>query len=131
MRLARFAALCALGLVADIALAQLPTDMKLEDAGFVMRRADTTEKLGHAKRVPPRKFVARVKNGQRYYIYADPETCQCVFVGDEKAMQAFRDMRRRLAQPGIVPPSGEAPEAEMIEAIDSDVSDGSILDWKF
>lgn len=128
-------ALFAFGLAGDPAAAQLATDMKLEDAGFVMRRADSDEKLGHAKLVPPRKFIARVKNGQRYYIYADPEVCKCVFVGSETAMQAFRDMRLRPAPPGNVAPSGANVEGEMIRDMDAvtsgQINEGNILDLKF
>ncbi len=140
MRLFRFALVCAFGVLvqvvlAEVALAQLPNDMKLEDAGFVMRRADTPEKLSQAKRVPPRRFIARVKNGKRYYIYADPETCQCVFIGNAVAMQAFRDMRAKLQQPDAAPPTGVRPQAILVEDMNDDVAnaigDGDILDLNF
>src|SRR4051812_2624704 len=35
--------------------AQLAADMKLEDAGFIMRRADTPEKMAQLRKLPPRK----------------------------------------------------------------------------
>ncbi len=65
------ALLCALSGGAAQAQAQLVTDMRLEDAGFVMRRADTPDKMRRAQLLPARKFVARVKDGKRYYLYAD------------------------------------------------------------
>lgn len=37
------------------ALAQLPTDMKLEDAGFMMREANTPQKMARLEGIPPRK----------------------------------------------------------------------------
>lgn len=125
----------ALGISVAGALAQLASDMKLEDAGFVMRKADTAEKMLHIKRVPPRKFISRVKNGQTYYVYADPELCQCVFVGNAIAFEAYRDMRKRLQQPDNVPATGINSTEFVASEMDGDVSnvidDGNILDWKF
>lgn len=125
----------AFGVLGGTALAQLASDMKLEDAGFVMRPANSAEQLTLIKKVPPRRFVARVKNGKRYYVYADPELCRCVFVGDAIALEAYRDMRKRLPQPDNVAASGVAPQAELVEDMDGDLSDmiddNNILDWKF
>jgi hypothetical protein len=135
MRILTTAIVCALGALLGSAVAQLGPDMKLEDAGFVMRPANTAEQLAHIKRVPPRRFVARTKNGKRYYVYADPELCKCVFVGDGVALEAYRDMRKRLQQPDTVPGSGVAPQAELVEDMDGDLSnlidDGNILDYSF
>lgn len=126
------------GLCADpSAASQEATDMKLEDAGFVMRIADNAEKLKHARLLPPRKFVARTKAGKRYYVYSDPDFCKCVFVGDERAMQSYRDMitKPKDLAPTVVAPSGVTPESLMVHDMDADVSnmigDGNILDWKF
>ena len=127
-----------LGLFGDIVVAgQEGTDMKLEDAGFVMRRADTAEKVAHAKLLPPRKIMARTKDGKRYYVYSDPDFCKCVFVGDERALQAWRDMRLPAPQLSqVLGPDGVQPRQMMIEDIDHTISntitgDGHILDWKF
>lgn len=135
---ARAAFLMALGLFADPAAAsQEGTDMKLEDAGFKMRIADTAEKMKHARLIPPRKFIARTKDGKRYYLYSDPDFCKCVFVGDEIAMKTYRDMvspPKDLA-PTIIAPSGISPailmEQDMHDDVSSQVGDGNILDWKF
>lgn len=136
---ARAFAVLALGLFGDPAGAgQEATDMKLEDAGFVMRMADSAEKIKHAQLLPPRKFIARTKAGQRYYVYADPDFCKCVFVGNENAMKTYRDMvaaRAKNLAPTVIAPSGMTPETLMVEDMNSDVSslidDGNILDWKF
>jgi hypothetical protein len=133
MQIRRVLALCAFGLLTDVALAQLARDMRLEDAGFVMRQATTGEALKQAAAVPPRRFVSRVKNGRRYYIYADPAGCKCVFLGGETAMQAFRDMRKRLPQPDDVAAAGDNMENLVVEAMDQDadaaIGEGNILDW--
>lgn len=135
MRKLSIALLCVLGALTGAALAQLATDMKLEDAGFVMRKADSAEKLTHIKRVPPRQFVSRVKNGKTYYVYADPEVCQCVFVGDAVAYEAYRDMRKRLQQPDVVRGGGitqsDIVAIDMNRDVSDVIDDGNILDWKF
>jgi len=135
MRILTMALLGAIGVTTGGALAQLAADMKLEDAGFVMRPANTAQEREHIARLPTRRFVARVKNGQRYYLYADPALCQCVFVGNAIAFEAYRDMRKRLQQPDRVPGAGIDPTDVVATEMDGDLSDviddGNILDWKF
>ena len=92
---ARLMALLIFGLFGDPAAAgQEANDMKLEDAGFVVRVADTPAKFDRLRTLPPRKFIRRVKTGQPYFMYADPDACKCVFVGDADAMKSYRGMRR-------------------------------------
>lgn len=135
MRIFTMVLMCALSIWTGGALAQLAADMKLEDAGFVMRPANTAKELEHIKKLPARRFVARTKNGQRYYLYADPELCKCVFVGNAIAFEAYRDMRKRVPQPDAVRGSGINPTDVVATEMDGDVSDliddGNILDWKF
>ena len=66
----------------NVEAGQEGTDMKLEDMGFIMRPANTPEQMERLRLLPARKFVARAKDGSRYYLYADPDYCQCVFVGN-------------------------------------------------
>jgi len=116
------------------ATAQLAQDMKLEDAGFVMRPADTAQKLERLRLLPPRKFAARTKAGHRYYLYPDPDYCKCVFIGDQRALDSFRAMRAGLPQPYDVGAGGVSPEREMIYDMDADgvgVPEGDILDSGF
>ncbi|MET0866968.1 MAG: hypothetical protein ABWY35_02625 [Pseudorhodoplanes sp.] len=96
------------------ALAQLATDMKLEDAGFKMKEANTPQKMARLESIPARMFVPHRKNGQLYYVYADPQ-CKCAFVGDTGAMQAYRDMvaQRRIQQPDNVSGGGVNLTQEM------------------
>ena len=82
-------------LAAPPAVAQssnLAIGMKLEDAGFKMREANTPDKMARLNSIPPHKFVPHRKNGVRYYVYADPTYCNCAFVGDQTAMNAYRNM---------------------------------------
>jgi hypothetical protein len=115
--------------------AQLATDMKLEDAGFVMRRADTPDKIARLRLIPPRQFVTRTGKSGRYYLWADADYCKCVFVGDGRALQSFKDMRAKLPQPDNVGPGGGGinPENLIIHDMDLDagigVPDGDVLDY--
>jgi hypothetical protein len=116
--------------------AQLAADMKLENAGFVMRIADTPQKLERLRRLPPRTFVSRTGANGRYYLYAEPDVCKCVFLGDERALRAYRDMRRAgLPQPDVVGPSGINAENQIIQDMDVDagfdVPFGDILDYRY
>jgi hypothetical protein len=115
------------------AAAQLAADMRLEDAGFVMRRADTPDKIARLRLIPPRQFVSRTGKRGRYYLWADPDTCRCVFVGDGRALQSFKDMRKGLPQPDSVSPRGIDPENMIIHDMDEDaginVPDGDVLDY--
>jgi hypothetical protein len=94
VRRARIVAFLIFGLSGGADANQEGKDMKLEDMGFVMRAADTPAQIDRLRQLPPRTFVARTKGGRRYYLYADPDYCKCVFVGDELAM-------KELPGPGV------------------------------
>ena len=38
----------------------------------------------------PGKFTRQIRNGQVFYVYADPTVCVCVYVGDQTAYGTFR-----------------------------------------
>ncbi|MBP1742455.1 MAG: hypothetical protein H6Q48_4748 [Deltaproteobacteria bacterium] len=40
--------------------------------------------------LPQRQIVPHQKDGKVYYIYADARDCKCVYIGDEKAYQQYR-----------------------------------------
>ena len=117
----------ALAFAAAPAEAQLGTEMKLTDAGFVMRIAKSPKQLEHLRIIPARRLIARTKAGVRHYLYADPAGCQCVLIGDERAMRNYRDM----VAPPPLPPGvkdfqgassdvGVNPEREIIHEMNAD-----------
>lgn len=138
---ALFPAVVLIALTGDFAIgSQEAIDMKLEDAGFIMRPANTAAKLRRVKLLLPRQFIRHRKAGKHYYLYADPDYCKCVFVGSERAMQTYRNMVAPAPQPlpgvgGPVAPSGTTPEGALIRDMDSDIgasiAAGDILDFKF
>ena len=138
----RLAALVLLGFLCDPAASgQEATDMKLEDAGFISRVADTPAKMARLKTMPARQFIRRVKAGRPYYMYVDPDLCKCVYHGGQDAMNNYRAMvsKRRqqffLQSPDAPLPPGLAPEHTMVHEMDADAADtlpdGDILDFKF
>lgn len=134
IRLARIVAIVIFGLSGGADASQEGSDMKLEDMGFVMRPADTPAQIERLRRLPPRAFVTRTKNGRRYYLYADPDYCKCVFVGDELAMKNYRDLVSPAPQaPMAIGPGKPSVASEMIQEMDpvlgGTIYDGDILDW--
>jgi hypothetical protein len=62
----------------------------LADAGFQVRIADSPHRVKQMMRLPPNKFVTRVRGGQLVYLYADPYECKCVYLGYQKNWDAYR-----------------------------------------
>ena len=60
------------------------------EAGFKMRFTDSSSQLQNAQSMTQRQLVPHMKDGQVYYVYADAEYCQCVYVGTEQAYQRYQ-----------------------------------------
>jgi hypothetical protein len=68
------------------------TEQVLAAAGFQMKPADTPAKLAHLQTLTPRTVVRSTRDGQVHYVYADPETCRCLYVGDEQRYQKYQEL---------------------------------------
>jgi len=68
------------------------TERLLTGAGFQQRLADSPERLAHLRTMPPLKLVAREKDGQVVYTFADPESCRCLYVGGTKEYAKYRHL---------------------------------------
>jgi hypothetical protein len=66
----------------------------LLEAGFVKNTADTPEKMARIRDEVQRKVVPVQAEDQTYYIYADADFCQCLYVGKESAFRRFEDLVR-------------------------------------
>jgi hypothetical protein len=118
----------------NVEAGQESTDMKLEDMGFIMRPANTPEQMERLRLLPARKFVARAKGGSRYYLYADPDYCQCVFVGNELAMKNYRARNAPSSAPPMpIGSNGGTAEGAFIQEMDPSINvmsgNGDILDY--
>jgi hypothetical protein len=120
------------GFFGGVADGQEAKDMHLEDVGFVMRPASTPEQLARLRLLPPLKFVTRTKNGQRYYLFADPDLCKCVFVGNQMAMNGYHDLvTPSPSLPGVSnPASDNILVQDMDPGVSGSITDGDILDYE-
>jgi hypothetical protein len=76
------------------------TEQLLATAGFQAKPADTPEKLANLRAMPPRQLVSQAKDGKFVYSYADPDYCQCLYVGGPTEYSAYQ---RLAVQQEIAP----------------------------
>ena len=62
----------------------------LSTAGFQARPADTPAKVAHLGTLPARTLVRRTVGSETRYVYADPATCKCLYVGGDAEYQRLR-----------------------------------------
>jgi len=69
------------------------TEELLAAAGFAMRPADTAERQQRLAALPPYRLESRTKDGKVVYTYADPDGCQCLYVGGPKEYSEYQRLR--------------------------------------
>jgi len=62
----------------------------LMSAGFKAQPADTPEQTQRLHAMPPLKLVSQPEDGGIVYRYADPFSCDCLYVGDEQSYAEYR-----------------------------------------
>src|SRR5882672_35761 len=67
-------------------------------AGFSSKPADTPGRERQLRALPPLKMESQSKDGHLVYRYADPYSCDCLYVGDE---QAYAEYERLALQKQI------------------------------
>jgi len=87
----------------------------LISAGFTTRPADTPERVQQLHAMPSLKLVLESKDGNVVYRYADPYSCDCLYVGDQ---QAYAQYKRLALEKQIADERLEAAEAEESAAMD-------------
>ncbi len=65
-------------------------DRLLMDAGFKVRPADSPRQAAHLQKLPPNRLLVRYRNEKPVYLYADPQGCRCLYVGNERDYQNYR-----------------------------------------
>jgi hypothetical protein len=140
-RISRLALALAATAVAVAAPAQtLKRDRLMEQSGFVMRPADTPQKRARIARLPPLQFLRRNGPRGRYYLFADPKLCVCVFVGNQQAMDNFQSQlvkvpASELAPMQAVPASHDKPPYVIVHDVGEDIFgdpvEDDILEYKF
>jgi hypothetical protein len=66
------------------------TESLLSQAGFRPLPADTPAKVAHLSTLPPRRLVGRDHQGKKYYVYADPDGCKCLYIGSPAQYQTYQ-----------------------------------------
>ena len=76
------------------------TEQLLAAAGFQAKPAETPEKLTNLRTMPARQLVSQAKDGNSVYSYADPDYCQCLYVGGPTEYSAYQRlaMEKEIAQ---------------------------------
>ena len=87
----------------------------LVSAGFTTKPADTPERAQQLHAMPPLKLVSESEDGNVVYRYADPYSCNCLYVGDQ---QAYAEYKRLALQKQLADERLEAAEAEESAALD-------------
>lgn len=67
----------------------------LAAAGFMPRPANTPARQALLNLLPAHRFVQRLRGDTIQYIYADPEVCDCLFVGSQQAYDQYNDNGRQ------------------------------------
>ena len=88
----------------------------LAAAGFQMKFADTSGRINELATLPQRTLVPQQRDGELFYVYADPEYCNCLYVGTEEAYQRYQKLalQQKLAQ-------------EKVEA--AEMNDDASMNW--
>jgi hypothetical protein len=73
-----------------------PPSVSLIDAGFVARKPTTSKQMAKFGALPPNKMVKHVVKGKVSYLYADPDGCGCVYVGDQAAYGNYSGMQNTM-----------------------------------
>ena len=71
------------------------TEDDLAAAGFVVRPANTPARQAMLKRLPPNRFLIRTRGNNVSYVYADPVNCNCLYVGNQQAYDAYRRAKQQ------------------------------------
>jgi hypothetical protein len=70
------------------------TEQMLAAAGFHMEPATTPEREAQLMALPPHRLLAQplqvAGTATTGYVYADPDGCHCLYIGDEAAYQRFQ-----------------------------------------
>jgi hypothetical protein len=91
----RKAAMAAALALAGCVSANVNAENLLDQAGFRRLPADSPAKVAHLLTLPPRRLIGRTHQGKKYYVYADPEGCKCLYIGNSAEYQSYLRLARQ------------------------------------
>ncbi|MCB1695349.1 MAG: hypothetical protein KDI10_10420 [Halioglobus sp.] len=65
-------------------------ESRLSAAGFVIKLADTPEKLTHLESMAQRRLFPINRDGGMVFVYADSQGCKCIYVGSGANYQQYQ-----------------------------------------
>jgi hypothetical protein len=121
-----------LGLLASglSSYAQQTTGQQLISSGFNPIAATTPDMVARLMSFPANQFVSRNKGGRAYYVYADPTSCTCAYVGSVMAMKKYQASFGALPADAMLSgPSGGSSgiEQDLINSMDQDEAGADIF----
>ena len=69
------------------------TEAALVDAGFHIEPGNTRDRIAELRVLPPFVVVPRNRAGDTVYVYADPVTCHCQYVGSAQQYAEYQRQR--------------------------------------
>ena len=69
-------------------------EYSLAVAGFIVHSANTPELKATLNLLPAHHVVQRMHADKVRYMYADPDVCDCLYVGSQHAYDLYRQIRR-------------------------------------
>ena len=84
-------------------------EAQLDEAGFRMVSADTPERQAQIKSLPARQFVRGMNGDFVTYTYADPEVCNCLYVGSDDAYRTYHGILRAKSMNAMRGGAGDNP----------------------
>ncbi len=92
------------GACANSGTGVFPREDMLAEAGFVPKSVDSPSRMAVLRSLPAHTFVLRTINGRPTYLYADPTSCACFYVGDQQNYDRYRQQMaaRQTATDGQV-----------------------------
>lgn len=64
-------------------------ETQLRFAGFHLLPSDTPERIASMHALPPLAFSRVLRDGRPYFVYADPDSCLCLWVGTRANYDRF------------------------------------------
>jgi hypothetical protein len=87
----------------------------LAAAGFRQLPATTPQRIDALRTMKPRTLSQVTRDGKTYYVYPDPDNCNCLYVGNEAQ---YHEYERLALEKQMADERLEAAEAEEDTAMD-------------
>ena len=66
----------------------------LRSAGFRLIPSDTPQRIESMRTLPPLAFSRVARDGRDFFVYADPRSCMCIWVGTPGQMEHYARLAR-------------------------------------